>query len=216
MSALWGCDVARSNEFRREEDACRATGGCRFVTFGDCYRQQRCLEKHTLKPAARPEPFIVPLCVDLEDLSSLPAQGMIPDDDVTVRMVTVIMARPPIPNMRRSSREVADQWIRLAGQEAVNHAGVCKPHGCICPNCEQYKRLRSRAVELFDKGYYPDLSEAYRVAMDEVTGGVAETVWSLPAPRAPRTAKPKLDIERAAAQKTDGDWIADRFGGLEL
>jgi hypothetical protein len=208
--------VARTDQFRREEDACRATGGCRFVTFGDCYRQQRCLEKHTLKPAARPEPFIVPLFSDLEDLSSLPTPDMIPEAAATpVRMVTVIMARPPIPNMRRSSREVADQWIRLAGQEAINHAGVCKPHGCVCPNCEQYKSLRSRAVELFDKGYCPELSEAYRVAMDEVTGGVSATVWSLPTPRAPKIAKPQLDIEREAAQR-EGNWVADRFGGLEL
>jgi len=167
----------------------------------------------------------VPLFSDLEDMLALPSSASIVDDaTLNVRTVTVTMARPPMPNMRRSDRSVADHWIRLAGQEAISHAGICTPHGCRCPNCAEYQRVRSRALELFDRGYVPELSEAYRVAMDEITGGAANTLWARPSvPVAPKV-PPDLTAMRPEEKRVvvttptvkESNWVADRFGGLDV
>lgn len=210
--------MANSTEelWRVERATCEATGGCEHRADMGCDRDMRCRARYELQRARRPEPFNVPLFGDLEAVVTLEETP-----NVAARMVTVIMARPPIPNSRRTDRSVADQWIRVAGQEAINHAGVCRPHGCVCPNCEEFKRVRTRAVELFDAGYVDELGAAYVVAMDEITGGAANTLWARPreaaTPKLPKTLKPKLDVERTASStERETSWVSDRFGGLEL
>lgn len=193
---------------------------CAYLAAGACYREGRCRERFALRSES-PIGFNVALFDSDLVVSGAYEPDVLPGKCET-RVVTVMMARPKIVNPRRVDRSVADQWLRVAGQEAISHAGVCTPHGCSCPNCREYQEVRSRAIAIFDRGTVSELSEAYIIAMGEVTGGAASTVWDRPRgvaePRLPAdlAGRPAKIIVTSNPEGRDNNWVKDRFGGLEL
>jgi hypothetical protein len=212
--------VARDEiKFAREAE-------CRKCDYPDgaCYREGRC-RRYVRLETSSPKQFHVPIFTDLGPVGDFdPNESLNAPATASVRIVT--MARPNVPAPRRTDRRTADEWIRLAAQEASTHAGVCTPSGCICPNCREYQEVRRRATEMYDKGYVLNLSEAWHVAMDEITGGAASTMWVRPSkepiPR-DRPALPPNVFEaytKAAAVSTpsvaEGSWVQKRFGVLDV
>jgi hypothetical protein len=197
---------------------------CRKCDYPDgaCYREGSCRRYFRLETPS-PKQLHVPVFADLGPVGDFdPNESLNAPAEASVRTVT--MARPNMPAPRRTDRRTADHWIRLAGQEAINHAGVCKPSGCVCPNCREYQEVRRRALEMYDKGYVTELSEAWHMAMDEITGGAANTVWARPSkapePRLPLPANAFEDYKKPVVASTpsvaEGSWVQKRFGVLDV
>lgn len=148
------------------------------------------------------------------DPTALDEQSMTMMTSAEVRIVR--MTRPPAPKMRRTDRMTADQWIRIAASEAATHASICKPGGCTCPNCNEYQRLRSRATELFDKGYSDALGAAWHIALDEMTGGEPQPRFTQSQPR-PRDVGMVQKTVLINTPSTEGrSWVQKRFGVLDV
>jgi hypothetical protein len=208
-----------SNEIKFQREA-----ECRKCDYPDgaCYREGSCRRYFRLDTPS-PKQLHVPVFADLGPVGDFdPNEPLASPAEASVRTVT--MARPNMPAPRRTDRRTADHWIRLAGQEAINHAGVCKPSGCVCPNCREYQEVRRRAIEMYDKGYVTELSEAWHMAMDEITGGAANSLWARPSrtpePRLPLPANAFEDYTKPVVVSTpsvaEGSWVQKRFGVLDV
>lgn len=141
---------------------------------------------------------------------------------MNVELRTVEMSRAPMPNMRRTDRATADRWVQFAAAEAQSHAAICKPSGCTCPNCDEYQRIRRRALELMDLGHVDRLTEAWHMALDEMTGGAEEPfrpIAAAPTPRAapPSTMFPTPPVVVVNTPSTDdASWVQKRFGVIDV